>query len=200
MAVEAPPPPMAERPVAVEQVAAPADDTGDTNTEFVLGALLAALAAGGLGALLVASRRRARATATPVIERPRVTAQSPRAGIVQSTVFSAAPSPQQEPERSWRPVTGSSTLTTGLGHSGAAVALPRKLPDSVSERRALLDRMVAAQPDRANPFRTPKARRHRAKLIMQSIGRTFATGKSRIDFSQYPMNWPELAASRTVAA
>ena len=200
MAVEAAPPPMAERPVAVEQAAAPADDTGDTNTEFVLGALLAALAAGGLGALLVASRRRARATATPVIERPRVTAQSPRAGIVQSTAFRAAPSPQQEPERSWRPVTGSSTPTTGLGHSGAAVALPRKLPDTVSERRALLDRMVAAQPDRANPFRTPKARRHRAKLIMQSIGRTFATGKSRIDFSQYPMNWPELAASRTVAA
>jgi hypothetical protein len=200
VAADVTPPPMAERPVVVEQAAEPANDTDGTNTEFVLGVLLAALAAGGLGALLATSRRRARTRAAPVIERPIVATQSPRAGTVQSTAFSVAPSPQQEPEPSWRPLTVSSTPATGLGHSGAAVALPRKLPDSVSERRALLDRMVAAQPDRANPFRTPKARRHRAKLIMQSIGRTFATGQSRIDLSQYPMNWPELTARRTVAA
>lgn len=94
----------------------------------------------------------------------------------------------------------SSAPTGGLAHAGAAIALPSTLPDSAAERRALLDRLVAAQPDRANPFRTPKARRHRARLIMQSIGRTFETGKSRIDLSQYPMNWPELAANRPAAA
>ena len=34
--------------------------------------------------------------------------------------------------------------------------------------------LVAAQPDRANPFRSPKARFKRARLIMQSLGQSFA--------------------------
>lgn len=36
------------------------------------------------------------------------------------------------------------------------------------ERRALIDRMVAAAPDEANPFKSPKGRARRARLILQA--------------------------------
>ncbi|MCB2066724.1 MAG: hypothetical protein KDE15_08815 [Erythrobacter sp.] len=80
----------------------------------------------------------------------------------------------------------------GLAMAGASVPLPRSKPASVAERTALIDRLAAAQPDRANPFRAPKARRRRARLIVQSLDRRFRNG-SWIDFSQYPANWPHLA-------
>ncbi len=78
--------------------------------------------------------------------------------------------------------------------------LPRERLATATERRALIDRMARATPDRANPFHSLKARLHRAKLIEQSIGRNFPGGKSRIDLSQYPMNWPELARRHPAAA
>ncbi|HSG55517.1 MAG TPA: hypothetical protein VLA45_08675 [Paracoccaceae bacterium] len=87
-----------------------------------------------------------------------------------------------------------------LAPAGATVALPRGIPATYDEREALLQRMVAAKPDRANPFHSPRARRHRARLIIQSLGRKFENGKSRIDLSQYPQNWPELQHNRPAAA
>lgn len=92
------------------------------------------------------------------------------------------------------------TDSRGLAHAGAAVPLPRERLTSSNDRRTLINRMVGAEPDRANPFRTRKARLHRAKLVEQSIGRKFPGGKSRIDLSQYPMNWPELASDHPAAA
>ena len=88
----------------------------------------------------------------------------------------------------------------GLSHAGAAVALPRELPQSFEEREALFNRMVDARPDRANPFTDRKARMKRARLIMQSIGRDFGDADPWIDLSQYPNNWPELAHKRSAAA
>ena len=61
------------------------------------------------------------------------------------------------------------------------------------ERDALMRKMIAAKPDRANPFKSPIQRYHRAKLIMQSLGRDFGDADPWIDLSQYPQNWPELA-------
>ena len=77
-------------------------------------------------------------------------------------------------------------------NTGAAVALPRTLPEGYAEREALFRRLVDAQPDRANPFTDRKARMKRARLIMQSIGRDFGDSEPWIDLSQYPHNWPEL--------
>lgn len=222
-------------PVVVAQIpeatiapmARSADEASDDRTELLLGALLAALAAGGLGAVILSGRRRrAKAGAVPLIERPRVEqaepavvdSNPPRGGTVQSTAFTvAAPVAREHPRPAPASVTTASVFAaqanaarsghaslaaqgSGLSHAGAAIALPRTLPASVEERRALVERMVAARPDRANPFRTPKARRHRARLIMQCIGRTFENKKSRIDFSQYALNWPELAQNRNAAA
>ena len=90
--------------------------------------------------------------------------------------------------------------TPSLAHSGAAVALPSRMPATFAERDALLKRMIAAKPDRANPFTTPKARLKRARLILQSLGRDFGGQEPWIDLSQYPSNWPEAANRKTAAA
>lgn len=86
-----------------------------------------------------------------------------------------------------------------LPHAGAAIALPAKAPETVEGRTQLLNEMAAAKPDRANPFVAHKARKRRARMILQSLGRTFENG-SKIDFSQYPQNFPELAEKQKVAA
>ncbi|MFY7836495.1 MAG: hypothetical protein ACOVQ0_09475 [Novosphingobium sp.] len=50
-----------------------------------------------------------------------------------------------------------------------AVTMPTVAPAGMREREALIERMVAAAPDAANPFTSRKARRRRARLIMQSM-------------------------------
>jgi hypothetical protein len=87
-----------------------------------------------------------------------------------------------------------------LSHSGAAVALPREMPKSYEERDALIQRMADAAPDRANPFRSRRARLKRARLILASLGRDFKNADPWIDLSQYPSNWPELARRQSAAA
>ncbi|MDE1466385.1 hypothetical protein [Aurantiacibacter sp. D1-12] len=82
--------------------------------------------------------------------------------------------------------------TEGPATAGASTPLPRSKPATLEERVALIDRIANAKPDRANPFSSMKARRRRARLIVQSLDRKFRNG-SFIDFSQYPSNWPHLA-------
>ena len=79
------------------------------------------------------------------------------------------------------------------------VDLPATAPEDYEERSALLERMVAARPDKANPFTDRRARLHRARLILQSLGRTFER-EPQIDLSQYPNNWPELQRPNYKAA
>ncbi len=59
--------------------------------------------------------------------------------------------------------------------------------------------MVAARPDKANPFTDRRQRAKRARLIMQSLGVTFDR-QPLIDLSQYPNNWPEAARRYRQAA
>ena len=80
--------------------------------------------------------------------------------------------------------------------SQGAVVLPQEVPESFEERDALLKQMVAARPDKANPFRSGKARARRARLIMQSIEESFEKRKPRIDLSQYTEIWPALRGWR----
>lgn len=75
---------------------------------------------------------------------------------------------------------------------GDPVALPGALPETFEERDALLHELVAAKPDRANPFTASRARARRAKLIMQSLGQTFRDRKPRIDLSEYTNRWPAM--------
>lgn len=153
--------------------------------------VLGALGLGGL-ALLALRRRNVAPRKAP---QPRATA-APQPKVVPAPAAPAmhpAYAAGVNPMASQRPAAPRPAHSgTGLSNSGAAIALPRSAPDNFEEREALLRRMVAARPDRANPFRSPKARRRRARLIMQSLGRKFDR-EPNIDLSQYPENWPELA-------
>jgi len=98
--------------------------------------------------------------------------------------------PEPEPAREVRNPLDS---YRGQPANGAAVVLPPELPETFEERDALLKQMIAAKPDRANPFRSTKARARRARLILQSLGRKFENARPRIDLSEYTANWPALA-------
>ena len=126
------------------------------------------------------------------------------AGVIAPTAAPVRPSAPESassrPTSAERPVSLLEPVVGGvLPHTGAAVALPRALPDSFDQREALFRRLVDAHPDRANPFTDRKARMKRARLIMQSIGRDFGDTEPWIDLSQYPHNWPELL-QRSAAA
>lgn len=150
--------------------------------------ILALLGVGGIGLLaFFLMRRRKRVNEAPVIERPVVREQT-----------STAPPPAIDREAAAPAYTlsHSEEIAPAARSTGAAVELPREVPESFAERDSLLKRMIAARPDRANPFRSPRARAKRARLIMQSIGTHFTSRKPRIDLSQYTNIWPELRGWR----
>lgn len=194
-------------PVAApEPVIAPPAETGeraaagtqalDSSDATLLAALLAALGFAGLaiwGFIAIGRRNRGRAVA-PAVERP-IAASQP--APVVADVPLAAPSADVTPLASPRPLPNAAG--GGLAHAGAAVALPRAVPQSFEERDALLRRMIAAKPDRANPFVSPKARLKRARLILQSLGRDFGDREPWIDLGQYSSNWPTSRASSAAA-
>jgi hypothetical protein len=84
-------------------------------------------------------------------------------------------------------------MSPAQSRTSGEVILPRQLPETYAERDALLRRMIDAKPDRANPFRAPRARARRARLILQSLGRKFDDVTPRFDLSQYGYIWPHLA-------
>ena len=181
-------------PVAAvdEPLPAPAATQGDS-TSFLL------LALAGLVALVLAI------WAFVAIGRRKPVARGAAVKVERPLTASAAPEPvsTREPVAATpvydiRPI--APTPAASLAHTGASVALPRSLPVTFEERDALLKRMIAAKPDRANPFTTYQARVKRARLILQSLGRDFSNTEPWIDLSQYSENWPELARSKYAAA
>lgn len=196
---EASAPPVATAPVVSDVAPLPAADTAEPANDASLGMLAALLGALAVVALaiwgFVAIGRRRPRTAVPVVERPVVERPVVAERQPEPAATPSLAEPSVTPLASPRPHTAES-----LAHSGASVALPSKMPESFEERDALLKRMIAAKPDRANPFKSPLQRRRRAKLILQSLGRDFGDIEPRIDLSQYPSNWPSVARRRSVAA
>ena len=193
-------PPVAEvtaepvAPVAVAEPvadAAPADDSGALQVGLAVLAAIAALVLAIWGFVAIGRRKPVDRKAAAIIERPVVTPPAPEPLAAEPAAI--APQSAPVPIRTAAPA-------PSMTHTGAAVALPSKMPATFEERSALIDRMVAAKPDRANPFKSPIQRRHRAKLILQSLGADFSDREPWIDLSQYPANWPELARRNTAAA
>jgi hypothetical protein len=199
IAAPAPVAPIAEPAAAADVPAdiAPADTSSDNSMLYALAAVFGVLAvfALALWGFFAIGRRRtpAERVAEPVVERPIVAEPVPM--VAEPTPMAAAPRTWANPRPAAAPV-----AAAGLSHSGAAVSLPRKVPDTFEERDALLKRMIAAKPDRANPFVGYKARLRRARLILQSLGQDFSDREPWIDLSQYSANWPELARSHHAAA
>ncbi len=170
---------MAEEPAAT----VPADNgaTGEIPLAALLGAM--GLAAVG-GVAFAASRRNRRRTMEPALYQETADdriADAPEPVLAPSPALAmATPAPAPAFRRDTTPA------------SGDPVALPAEIPATFEERDALLKALIAAEPDRANPFTSPRARARRAKLIMQSLGRSFRTRKPRIDLSEYTSRWPSL--------
>lgn len=203
---------MADVPIAAEilpsvaspaPIAQPIDIAPDTiattdsaGGEDASGALLAGGAVLGLGLIgFVALRRRktgARKQPAPQVVRPRVAPQP--VPVAQAPVAVPAAQPFGSVASYQRPPVGTIAASHGV------VPLPRAMPDRFEDREALIKRMVSARPDRANPFRSGKARRHRAKLILQSLTNDFADREPLIDLSDYPGNWPLVANRRYATA
>lgn len=176
----------AASPIANADAATPAPADDPSGAALLL-ALLGLGGAGLAGFLLLRSRRRRREDAVPVIERPLVAESAP--------VETPASSGTTDAEFDVPPLRPSSKPPIAPSN-GAAVELPSELPASRAERERLYQQMIDAEPDRANPFASHKARAKRARLILQSIGTHFTDRKPGIDLSQYTNVWPELRGWR----
>ena len=181
----------ATAPVAeAEQASVPAP-AEDPSSAALLLALLGLGGAGLAGFLLLRSRHRRRDDDVPVIERPLIAESAPHEEPVGSE--------SADVEFDVPPLEPASKPTVAPSN-GAAVELPTELPASRAERERLYQRMIDAEPDRANPFASHKARAKRARLILQSIGTHFTDRKPGIDLSQYTNVWPELRGWRPATA
>ena len=189
------PEPVAEPVVpiaATEPVETSAPVDNDNSVQFGI-AVIAAIAAIVLaiwGFVAIGRRRPVDRKAAAIIERPAITPPAPE------PVTTVAPVAAVTPLATARPAAPAPSLS----HSGAAVPLPRTMPASFAERDALIKKMIAAKPDRANPFNSYAQRAKRAKLILQSLGTDFSDRDPWIDLSQYTANWPELAGRKHAAA
>ena len=164
------------------------EDVTEALAQILAGLLVAGVAIGGL-VMLMRRRRRSSDEMVPVIERPIVREHAP------------VPERVVEP-RHYAPMAETPSVPTSAelpAAAGAAVALPREAPEDPVARGELLKRMVDAEPDKANPFTSPKARLRRARLILQSLGRRFENSTPRFDLSDYTSNWPALARRNRMA-
>lgn len=182
----------------LEPAAAPVDDASGAAL------ILALLGVGGIGLLAFFLMRRRRKEAVPVIERPVVTepVRSPAPVMERDTVVMSHDEAHVPAASIERTATAAAVATPAYAarSDGAAVELPPELPTTFAERDTLLKRMINARPDRANPFKSPRARARRARLIMQSLGTSFRNRTPRIDLSQYTNIWPELRGWKPATA
>lgn len=179
-------------PVAATAAPAPVRASSPDNTgEIAVASLLGALGLAAVGGIAFAAARRRRRNAVLVHE-PVAAASEPLAAEGQDEVFAFTP-PQPAVGAFTAPaLSATATPRTSARVSGDPIPLPREVPETFEERDALLKELVAAEPDKANPFTGLRARARRAKLIMQSLGQDFRDRKPRIDLSEYTNRWPAL--------
>lgn len=153
VAPEAPVDQPAARP-APAAAAIPADD----NTNWLLP--VGALALLGIGGIAVAASRRRRSPYDLAADNV-VYDGAPNAGMTK------ADTPDTALEPVATPVVTPPAGTRFANLSPAASTKDGPVPTG-EEREAVLERMVAAAPDEANPFKSPQGRRRRARLILQA--------------------------------
>ena len=200
-----------ENSVQAQPTAEPVAATTSSGTnEALIAGILGALGVAAVGGVtFAASRRRRRTTQyadqpyephlNEVADEPVITQAptiAPRPVVSQNTQAAFATPVVPASSFAYAPpktATAAATPRTSTPvANGDPVALPADVPQTFEERDALLKKLVAAEPDRANPFTGVRARARRAKLIMQSLNRDFTSRKPRIDLSEYTNRWPAL--------
>lgn len=183
----------------------------DATNEALIAGVLGALGLVAVGGVAIAATRRRRRSDNAsenhqTVEQPAVeeavvrdplaarnSAQAVAPPVVPADNFAATKT---------APAVASRAASTSVmaAPNGDPIALPAALPQTFEERDALLKELVAAEPDRANPFTSVRARARRAKLIIQSLGQDFQGRKPRIDLSEYSNRWPALRGWQPAAA
>jgi hypothetical protein len=198
----------ASAPVATQIAQAPAGTTAvtsDATGEVALAVLLGAFGLAAVGGVAYAASRRRRrdfdsvyaddaVAYEPVAREPAIEAEPALARTHEPTPAPVFTAPAQAASAFATPLvaSGASQRATESRANGDPIALPQQAPETFEERDALLKELVAAPPDKANPFTSPRARARRAKLIIQSLGRDFTSRKPRFDLSEYTNRWPAL--------
>lgn len=192
----------------LEDTAPAADSPNDTGNPVI--SAVDTIAWGAAGTVLLLAlfsgplrRRRKPEENPPLVVRPAVERRPDPATATAAPLPAAAYTDAAAPYTTAParlPLTVQPRFMAGSRHGRGAADLPRTPPTSFAERDALLKRMMDAPPDKANPFRSRKARLKRARLIIQSIGRRFERADPWIDLSDYPEVWPELARRNLQAA
>ena len=136
-------------PVATTKPASPVD-----SNDLLLAGLAGALGLGAIG-LFAATRRRRVEPDDTVVELEPVSAPAEPA-LATPTPPATLITPAFTPIAAW-------------SEPRAPLAQPSDSRALNLNRAALLDRMVAAEPDSNNPFTSRKGRRHRARLMLQSL-------------------------------
>lgn len=212
--VVAPEPPQQAAPVTIapsDAAAVPepaATPSADGTDEALVAGLLGAVGLAAVGGVAFAAARRRRrrkqfdampeeTLAEPVaapIVRPEPVAVASSAPSRAATVTPVVPASSFAATPPMMPAASTPVPMRQGSHraDGDPIALPDEIPQTFEERDALLKELVAAEPDRANPFTGVRARARRAKLIMQSLGQDFRDRKPRIDLSEYTNRWPAL--------
>lgn len=177
---------------APEDSAATSARDSATN-EVVLAALLGVLGLGVVGGVAYAASRRRRSAldGEAIAYEPVAQSHTAESAIAHEPVVARTAEPMPA-AASTAPAVASPAARAAMRSSGDPVALPLEVPETFEERDALLKELVAAEPDKANPFTGVRARARRAKLIMQSLGQDFRDRKPRIDLSEYTNRWPAL--------
>lgn len=183
-------------PVAAE--AAPADEPAPIASEpqpatdnsllmLAGGGLVAALAV--IGLFMASARRRRRAVSGEPLARPAfkpeaegraAAAKAPAAPVANA----AAPSGFVVSHAVSRDRGMSKWEDPVYVNAAPAAVAGRAVPNTPEGRKALIDRLVRARPDRTNPFRSLAARRRRARLIVQSLAQSMRE-QPNLDFRRF---------------
>ncbi|WP_066555348.1 hypothetical protein [Croceicoccus bisphenolivorans] len=168
-------------------------ESSQSNADLAMAGGALALGFGFVGLFMAgASRRRRRArpgvaevrhepVVTPVRDAAdgRVADNRPAAAATAATpVFALSHSVGKDPYVSKWDDPAYVTASPTVGVAG------RSVPNTPQGRKALIDRLVRARPDRTNPFRSPSARRRRARLIVQSLKQKL-TEQPNLDFRRF---------------
>ncbi len=166
-----------------------ADNAEASNTSLVIlgGGLALALGLGGF--LMAGTSRRRRAARAGAVVAPRETVLEPRTEPVRQapTIAPVAAAAPAFAISASNPAPSYASKWNNDGYvnaSPAAGVAGRAVPNTPEGRRALIDRLVRARPDRTNPFTSYAARRRRARLIVQSLQQKLAE-QPNLDFRRF---------------
>jgi hypothetical protein len=190
----APAPTVAEAPVAAPSPVPAEDNSG----ALAIAAILAGVVGLGAAGALAMRRRRSNVDA---YETGYDEVYEPGAAPIAEPMVTAEPVEVRE----YATADAADEPATGWAVAQDDVRMPFAMPvgpvPSGEAREALLEQMVAAQPDAANPFKSPAARRKRARIILQSRAqeqREAATAP--FDFRTYKPEFENESSLRTVDA